>query len=1739
MVASFNYRGPTPAIALPGYKVLGRCWDDARAITFGGEHLPTGAPVFIKMSKAHRMRARDAGELKHDYDLAKAIGGACILKPLAYLANDTGEILILEDDGTRPIGELLLENSFSLVACLEFAVRFAKILDELHRAQVVHRNLNPYSVWFDLRSLNTKITDFSMASLGAELAISSAWRSQTDILYVAPEQTGRVNQPVDCRTDLYAVGVLLYQLVTGRPPFDESNAIDMVHAHIAHVPIAPHVLDRQIPEPVSQIITKLLSKSAEERYQSAWGLQSDLSECLAQWRAHGTIGSLAVGARDAAASFRISQTMYGRETELTALRSAMERAARGARGLVLLCGVPGVGKSALVKTVEPEARVTGLFIAAKFDQFRQNEPYVFIVQGFTDLIRQLLADTEETLRIWRERLAAALGVNARIIVEVIPEVELIIGPQPPVQRLPPAEERNRFNSVFRSFVRVFARADRPLYMFLDDLQWADRASLTMLKTLLSDPDMTHFLVIGAYRDDRMDESSDLARTLDDLRIDKIAADHIRLSCLQSHHIGELLRDTFRCSTGEALEFARLVLQKTDGNPLFVNEFLRFLHNNSLIEFDFTNSCWIWDLRRIAVRGVTDNIIELMTRKLEKLPTLTKEALKAAACLGNRFDVTQLALIMQEEPPKLLAAIHAAEREGLVLSTDSGDGLRDANEHPKMVDSLLKFGFQFLHDRVQQAAYELIPSEVRREMRLKIGRKLLASLSNEERDAIPFAVLDNLNEGADLISDSAERGSVAKLNLVAGRRARETAAYDAALGYFRSGTQLLAPNAWQAQYELTLDLYLGRFECAYVTGLATEAHALFDQILSNGRTSIDKSKAYYTKILLSSGLDHSDEAVSLGIAALRLFDQKLPQTPTKFQLLRELAYISFLLRGRRADTLLKLPPMTDDGRKTSIGLLMSICPAAYFRNPDLMSLAALKIMGMSLCYGNATASSFGYVLYGLIQGALFGCYKLGHEFGQLAVKLAEHDETIIQRCKIVMIFGGFISYWRQPIDSSIEVLRSALKLAGDAGDVQYANYSILQIIFLSLARGAELENVYAECARHEPFIRQTKDWFAIASYDVRCQFILALRNKTESGTRLSDEKYDEDAALASFRAAGNLTTLSYYLIVKMQLEYLFGEYDQAHCHAEASEAQIKAVINQVVVAEHYFYRGLIGAALIRRQHPAAHALWRILRYCRARLRKWAHNCPENFLQHHLLLEAVHASLMGRENLAEHYYESSIEAARHQRFHHLEALASELAAESCLASERRQMAKAYLVQARKAYSRWGAVAKVQQLSQAHEQLLSEEGLERERGTTISAAETSNRIRELIDLDTMIRATNEISVERESNRLLAKLMRLILESAGGERGFVVKEEQGLLCIEATSLADAGHVGIHHEAFAEGDLYFSPAIVKYVLRTGHRLVLDDAQTDPRFVTCAYLKTRRTRSVLCIPLTNKGEIVGAVYVENNLASGAFTADRLKPMTLLSQQIAAVIENSRLSRNLKEKSTNLQLALSKIELLEHVKGHLAKFVPQSLHRLIEASPQNPDFGTHNEDVSILFLDIAGYTKMSEKFRTEELNTLVETYFSSFLDDIHCNHGEINEVAGDGLMIIFQSPDQNQHARSAARTAVAVREKTSKLNAEAVGKWPSVLINIGIHSGLALLGANKIESNREIRWVYTATGYAANLAARIGASATGGAILVSDATAARLGPEFELADMGPQQFKGISHSVQVFRLVGRRTLPAFV
>jgi predicted ATPase/GAF domain-containing protein len=1692
---------------LRGYSVGDPVWEESGFLVYGGTEAATGRAVLIRVPKVGSDHDARANRLRRDYEISASLPTDVVIRPLSLERQDNGEALVLEDDGMRPLQQVMALRRLELSEVVSVGVKLADLLGKLHARHIIHRNLNPHSVWYDQGTGEVRLADLGLAGRVAEegYEIPLAGQIKGLLTHVAPEQTGRLVQVVDHRADHYSAGIILYQLLAGRLPFNFADPLQIVHAHLARLPEPPHRVDPRVPVPLSNITMKLLAKGPDERYQSARGLKADLSECLLQLQMSSAVEDFPLGRHDSSETFQLSQKLYGRDEPRARLADAFAQTREGLAQLVVVSGAPGTGKSVLVKELQSAViEANGHFVSGKFDQFRHDAPYAGLVAALGELVGQILSRSDAELASWREKLLAALGSRGRVLIDVLPELELITGPCPPVPELPVEEDRNRFNYVFRDFARALADEAHPLVIFLDDLQWVDAASLGLLRALVTDISTGHLLVVGAYRESEVGLDHRLNVMLEDLNEEGRDVLRVELRPLAVEHVRDLVEDSLRCGPAAAGALAELVHRKTAGNPFFVSQFLQFLYAEGLLVFDRDGERWTWDLERIESEGITDDVVDLMTTRISRLSGEAQRTLRLAAFLGTAFTLRTIATVCERDPREVELALRSARRDGLLVGATDRARPIEGSEPPVERDA-----YRFLHDRVQQAAYALTPHADRARTHLDIGRRLRAATSLEELRQAPFEIVNNLNRGLELILDSEERRDLSELNLVAARKAQATAAYEAALECLAAGVSLLGTDAWENDYALAYELHLRRLQVHFVTGAFPDADADFAILDERVSDPVDRAYVSTQKMLIDTASDRSDAAIELGIRSLRELGVRIPSKTNALHVLLEIAKNRILVGRRRPTALVDLPEMMDPVRNAALQILKVISVPAYIRNPYLMALVSGRIANMSIRFGNGPASPQGYVLHGLVVGSLVGDHRAGQEFGQTAVTLSNRFDDIGVRCNALYVFAGFINHWTEPLSTSLALLREAHKLAVNAGHADYAVYAALSELFTHTYLGTPLSEMESVVDRYQDFVHSSNNDFSVL-LDAIGHWIRILSGREEQGPATT-AAFGGSSDAMEITGGDNVTRLVEFLIYKLQLAYHLGEFELAGATGAEADELVEHVVGQINVADHVFFYGLAAGAMARTSPSGSRRWVRVLRRSIRKFKKWAAACPDNFEGRLHLLEAELLGLKNPEaSLAK--YDAALEAGGSAGFVQTVGITNERAGRTCLAIGRQTVASVYLKAAAQAYNRWGAGQKVALLaSEFPEMDLAPRSAHGERPVeTPHLAQV--RAEDAMDLASVLKTAQTISGETDLRRLLDRLLRLVLENAGAQRGCVLVSLDGNLLIEARGSVEDETIAVltAEPANTSPDLCFP--IVQYVARTRSDLVIPDARADARFLSDPYVVRTQPKSVLCSPVLKQGELIGVLYLENNLTVGAFTPQRLQVLQLIASEVSIAIENARLSETLAQSSQDLDAARSKLDLLEKAKLELAKFVPESVQRAIDENPDAPQLSKRLADVSVLFLDIAGYTRMCETLGTDRAHQAVQRYFSSYLGEVVANGGEIAETAGDGLMILFQDPDPAVNASNAAAAALAIRRKTLELNSNGPPE-EAVVVNVGINSGPASLGASKFESAAGTRYTYTATGSTTNIAARVGASAVGGEILVTAETAERIQTEFALADRG--------------------------
>jgi predicted ATPase/signal transduction histidine kinase/tRNA A-37 threonylcarbamoyl transferase component Bud32 len=1487
--------------SIPGYCSLCQIYESANSLVYRGLREQDGEAVILKVLKEDYPTLEELRRYKQEYEITRNLDCNGVIKVYGLEPYQRSLVIILEDFGALSLKLLMQERSLSLTEFLRIAIAITESLGHIHAAQVIHKDINPSNIVLNPATGVVKIIDFGIST---QLSRENPTFKNPHILegtlaYISPEQTGRMNRFLDYRTDFYSLGVTCYELLTGQLPFITTDVLELVHCHIAKQPLAPHRVNVDIPPILSEIVLRLMAKNAEERYQSAWGIKADLEACLRQLNTSDRIAAFPLGTHDLSDRFQVPQKLYGREAELQTLLAAFGRVSRGSVEMMLVAGYSGIGKSALVQEIyKPVTEKRGYFITGKFDQFQRNVPYSAIVSALQGLVRQLLGETEAQLQHWRSQLLAALENNGQVIIDVIPELELIIGPQSQpseIAELGATESQNRFNLVFQNFLRVFCTCEHPLVIFLDDLQWVDSATLKLIELMIRDAQMQYLFLIGAYRDNEVSSTHPFRLTLETLSKQEVIIHQITLAPLSHNPLGQLLAETLHSQPHTVRPLVDLLLLKTEGNPFFVNEFLKTLYSENLLTFEVKHLSWQWDLAQIQAKEITDNVVELMVGKLKKLPETTQQILRLAACVGLEFDLSTLAIICESSPAQLYPNLVTAMQAGLVLPVS------------ELNAELLIQDYKFLHDRVQQAAYVLIDENQRQAVHLQIGRLLLQNSEPELLANQIFETVDHLNLGAELVSDRSERDQIAQLNLMAGQKAKAAIAFKAAARYFKEGIDLLAINCWQSQYDLTLVLYRERIECEYIVGNFDTAEQLCAVALGQATSNYDKSELNAIRLTHYQNNARYDRAIQVGLESLHLFGIDLPVHPSADEIAAAGQAVKQQLGEGAIANLIHAPDLVDIEPQTIIRLLMNLVPPTYVSNQPLLSLAVLKMTSINLQHGNTPLSVFVFAWYGTILCGNFNEYALGYEFGELALTLNEKYHLTALNGKLYMSFGNFISHWRKPVSANIPIQQHAYQAAKAVGDFSWCHHSAAFSFWQWFDLCPDLERLIQDHANYIGFAKETELTVGLA-LALQHNVLLNLSGLTLNQRSLSTTTLDEQSALEIFNQTNYGYGINTYCFCRMFVRFTYGDYADAYAISLEAEQTIDTINAQYQVVLHTFFQSLIMLAL----YPTATKdeqcqFWQTLQTNLDKLKSWAENCPENCLAKYWLVRAETARVRDQPWEAAELYDRAIAGAKDCALVYLEVLATELAGKFYLSCGREKIAQVYLKDAHYYYERWGAQAKVKELEARYPQLLipapaatlpnltSTTHLMYPSGVRETSTE-QQRFGQTLDLDTVIKASQAMSHESVLDKLLSALMKILIEHTGAQIGFLILERAGEwvmeACGEANFDAPEGTCAIRIlQGLSMGDR-LPRAVIHYVIRTQESVVLRNACHEGNFTHDPYIKAHQSKSILCTPLISQGHLRGVVYFENNLITDAFTRGRLEILRALSAQAAIFIENA-------------------------------------------------------------------------------------------------------------------------------------------------------------------------------------------------------------------------------------------------------
>lgn len=1491
-------------MVIPGYKITEFVYNHSHMKIYRGIRTLDSLAVIIKTPQEGHFGKNALLKLKHEYRILQSLQSPAVERAIALLKSNRETVLITEDYGGIPLSHFLKMRELTIEEILSISIQIAACIGEVHQERIIHKDINPSHILIHPTSFEVKLINFGIATrlYHDYQGVMNAKEWQGNLRYLAPEQTGRMNRTVDYRADFYSFGITLYEMLTGKPPFLFSDMLELVHAHMARKPIPPCETNPAIPQALSDIVMKCLRKNAEDRYLSSTGLIADLQQCLQQLNTSGSIAPFPLARFDRIDRLHISERLYGRERELRLLTDAFEQASNGAARLVMLSGSAGVGKSALVLEAQKTfLQGKGRFVSGKFDQYKQSVPYSAMIQMFQDLIRQILTERERELNAWRETILEAMQGLGQVIVDVIPQLETIIGKQPPVPELPATEAKNRFQIVMQRFVRIWARPEHPLVLFLDDLQWADTASMLLIQEMISDLQLRNFLLICAYREQDGSGAHRIVSMLEEARLPNGMTRHISLQPMREAEISRLLADTLYAEPQETMPLTKILLQKTEGNPFYLKQFLISLHERNLMQFVPGEGRWRWDLEIIEKLGAADNVADFLVEKMLRLPVVTQKLLAFAACLGSDFFLHMVAKARNQKEAEAIRHLWPAIEEGLLSPLEGEEYLAYPATDEEETVGQVTIRLAFVHDRIQQAAYSLLSDMERKMVHLKLGR-MMWQLNDSFESSLLFEICDHMHQGAELIEDQSERMQVAHCHLLAGQRAKMSTAFDSALKYFRHGTEILPDEVWEQNHHLMIELYTLRSEAEYLCNHFEEAEALFELVLEHARTNAQRVRILEIKVRMNTSLAKFPLVVDYANQALQLLGVPIPQKPGKLDVIKEMWQVKRKLKGRKTEDLLYIPNVPDENYKMAMNIISYAGPSSYFVNLNWFALTILRVLHLSLVHGNAVASANGYTGFGIVQASQFGNYQEAYEFGQLACSVAETFNDPLAKTKAYGALAILINHWRDHARTNIPLLKKAIQYGLESGGNIYVAYNAHGMLEAMLYCGMPIEELIQQIPEHAELIRQVK----VVDHDDRLlllrQAMHCLTNlEGDDHTAFREDGFDEAAYVKGLQADGNHYKRYMYNYYKSMVLQLFGKYREAADLSIEAEKWMESVSGQLLVSQHVFVQTLSLTALYPQGNRIEkRAYGKKIKANLKKMNSWAKHCPENFMHKYLLMNAEWQKVSGDKQEASSLYEQSIQLARKDGFVQNEALACELAAKYYLSLGLETIARVYLSEAHEAYLQWGAHAKARDLEAQYPQYLV-------RSRTNSAADMSatDQSPDIVDLMTVIKASQTIASEIKLEKLLATMLHTVMSNAGAQKGFLILKNESEWFIEAAGYVDEDVEIMQSIPYEQGCL-LSVATVNYVIRTEEMLVLHEASIEGIFFKDVYITMNKPKSILCAPLWQQGKMIGVIYLENNESTHVFNEERTELLRLIFSQIATFIENARLYHQLEQWNQSLE-----------------------------------------------------------------------------------------------------------------------------------------------------------------------------------------------------------------------------------------
>ena len=1663
------------------YTIRKKWKETTRFLTYHCEEKQDERSLVMKTLRSDYPSHLDLSRLRSEFTILKKLDHQSIPKVIDIYPHENNLRLVMEHPQGVPLLTLSKQNQ-TIRHFLKIAIPLVESVAYLHANRIIHKNLNPSNIFYNDDSGLIQLGGFELAAEQSREALLPNLSEAFDanLAYISPEQTGRMNRALDQRSDLYSLGSIFYCFLAERPPFETSDPLEMIHCHIAKEHKSLYELMDKVPLVISKIVDKLLATNSDQRYQSALGLLHDLRLCNNQLVTKSKISDFDLGLKDVSDKFILSGKLYGRSDEIIALQKAYENAKENKRELLFVTGPSGMGKSALVNELKKYVdQNRGFFIRGKFDQIKKNTPLSSLFSALSQLVKQVLVENNQRIKYWRHNILNAVGTNGQVLIDMIPEVELLIGKQNDVPGLPVAEANTRFNLVLNNFIQVFASPQKPLIIFIDDLQWVDSTTCQWIESQFIYNQLDNILLIGAYRDNEVNPSHPLMIMKDHLIENDVNINTLELEALTTESISFLIADSLNFKKENCDEVAEIVFQKTHGNPFFTRQLLLSLYENEAINFDSQEQSWSFDLDRIRRRTISDNVIDLMLHLLQRLPQESQSTLKAASCIGSEFDLSLLSEVRDQEVGKTIGQLSDAVKLGMIAS--SGDEASDF--------------YSFQHDRIQQTAFSLLAEQERKELHLKIGNLLLSQTKSIEDSDEIYNIADHLNAASDLLVTEAEMTKLIEINRLASLKAKSSTAYQPALSYINQSIQLMNQGNPDLAASVSYQFYVQKAEAEHLCGHNEEAEKYFDVAISTAKTDIDKAKVYIKLIHFYNNLGKFKEAYETGRLAISPLGVKLPPSFIPPQLIKELLQYRFLKGKRKIEDLIEVNEMSDEKRRLAVLLMADVTKSAYQIRPELSIVVAAKIVNEYLKHGHADGSCVGFIAFGSIfHGAIMNQKEAGYEFGLLTLDMVERHQTYRYKSEVHFVVGYFAVPWIKPAAVMENYWRIAYNSGLEVGDFFHASCAACGMTMSYFMRGVSFSDNIQLADRYLDFLVSVNYTEGILTVQGIIQAIKNLQGETKSRTSFSDEdSFDEEKYLVKLDKFGSRHFAHYYFINKMRTLYLWGEIEEALNVAKLSDGYLKDSPGMLHTAEHFYYKALILAAKCSKTKGSPPSKYiRTLRKINIRFKKYAKRCPSNFEHKSFIIEAEYNRVRGKTGKAQNLYYDALQSAKTYNYLHVQALANVLLTRYHLGENNNRIAGFHLRDAVYEYNALGAVALVNYLQERHHDIFTNivhgEEISMLGASNLSRMSRSNNI----DLNTILKSSEAISQQIRLNDLLSTMMKIIIENAGADRMVLLLKNGEKLSAQAECKANESEVRILDVEESNNYDDVADSVVNYVWNSKDHVILDEAIRNEKFGQDSYIERTQAKSILCAPLSKLGETIGVIYLENNLASGVFTQNRIDLVILLSGQMAISIENAKLYDNLEIKVEERTMELNKEK--EKSEQLLLNILPASIAQELKKTgkAQAKQF----DEVTVLFADFRNFSQICEKLEAKELVSELNYFYTAF-DKIIIKHGaEKIKTIGDCYMCAGGlSEEVENSALTMIRVAMDIQqfmvEEASRREGSSLEAFS---LRIGLHTGPVVAGIVGLK-----KFAYDIWGDTVNVAARMESSGEIGRINVSEFT----------------------------------------